>query len=67
MIDKLIIYCIEHNIMYEHGYSRCYCVDYNEYVNVLINGELHTLYKLDNGDYRYDSVIGGILNGEKSV
>ena len=67
MIDKLIIYCINHNIPYEHGRNMCYCVDYNEFVNVFLDGEWHTLYKLDNGDYRYDETIKGLLYGEKSI
>lgn len=67
MLEKLIDYCEKNNIKYERGRNLCYCVDYNEFVNAYINGKWHTLYALDNGGYRYDSVIGGILNGEKPV
>lgn len=53
----LIKYCEEHNYKYECGYDWCDCVDFSDFVNVLINGKWHTLYCLDSGGYRFDKTM----------
>lgn len=62
-----IRYCEDNNYPYECGYDWCDCVDFNDYVNALINGKWHTLYCLNNGSYRFDKTIVKSIEDIKGV
>ncbi len=55
--EQLIAYCLNNDYKYDCGYDWCDCVDFSDYVNVLIKGKWHTLYCLNNGGYRFDKTL----------
>lgn len=55
--NEFLAYCLNNDYKYEIGYDMCSCVDFSEFINVVINGKTHTLYLLDSGGYRFDKTI----------
>lgn len=56
-IVEFVDWCLKHNISYEYGRNWCDCVDYSVFINFWIDCKVHTLYALDNGSFKLDSVI----------